>query len=79
MFCPKCGAESEVIYSHIVSEKSPVRRRRRECPECKQRFVTYECTVESVKNGELEKAVNRIGKRDQTWINHESTGVGFDH
>lgn len=79
MNCPKCGAESEVIYSHIVSKTSPVRRRRRECPNCKTRFVTYECTVDSMKNGDLEKAIRRIGKHDETWLNHESKGTGFDN
>lgn len=77
MNCPKCGAESEVIYSHIISGSSPVRRRRRECPACKHRFVTYECEAATVENGMLAKAVKTIGKRDQTWINHESKGPGL--
>lgn len=39
MKCPYCGGESSVIDSRASADGV---RRRRECPECKRRFTTYE-------------------------------------
>ncbi|NLX84358.1 MAG: transcriptional repressor NrdR [Synergistaceae bacterium] len=42
MRCPVCGAlETRVIETRSTDE-SRVNRRRRECPECQNRFTTYE-------------------------------------
>ncbi len=42
MKCPYCGyLDSRVIESRTTEEMTAVRRRR-ECPDCKRRFTTYE-------------------------------------
>ena len=42
MHCPFCSAnDTKVIDSRLVTEGSEVRRRR-QCPECNERFTTYE-------------------------------------
>ncbi len=42
MHCPFCGADdTKVIDSRLASEGQQVRRRR-ECPECSERYTTYE-------------------------------------
>lgn len=42
MKCPYCGhLDSKVIESRTTEEMTAVRRRR-ECPDCKRRFTTYE-------------------------------------
>lgn len=55
MYCPFCQAEdTKVIDSRLIREGNQTRRRR-ECPECKERFTTYE-------NAEL--SLPRVVKRD---------------
>lgn len=42
MHCPFCGKQdTKVIDSRLITEGHQVRRRR-ECPECKERFTTFE-------------------------------------
>jgi transcriptional repressor NrdR len=42
MYCPFCGKQdTKVIDSRLITEGHQVRRRR-ECPECKERFTTFE-------------------------------------
>lgn len=42
MYCPFCNAiDTKVIDSRLVTEGSEVRRRR-QCPDCSERFTTYE-------------------------------------
>jgi len=42
MYCPFCNAnDTKVIDSRLISEGNQTRRRR-ECPDCKERFTTYE-------------------------------------
>lgn len=58
MHCPFCIAnDTKVIDSRLVSEGQQVRRRR-ECPECNERFTTFE-TAELV----LPRIVKRDGRR----------------
>lgn len=55
MHCPFCnGKDTRVIDSRLVGEGHQVRRRR-ECPQCKERFTTYEKT---------ELGLPRVVKRD---------------
>src|SRR4051812_28923962 len=55
MYCPFCNADdTKVIDSRLIREGNQIRRRR-ECPECKERFTTYEM---------VELALPRIIKRD---------------
>lgn len=57
MHCPFCEEEeTKVIDSRLVSEGRGVRRRR-ECPQCVERFTTYEM---------VELVLPRIVKRDGT-------------
>lgn len=42
MYCPFCNTEdTKVIDSRLIREGNQTRRRR-ECPDCKERFTTYE-------------------------------------
>ncbi len=59
MLCPFCGAgDTRVIDSRLANEGSQVRRRR-QCPQCGERFTTYE-TVELT----LPRLVKRDGRRE---------------
>jgi transcriptional repressor NrdR len=58
MYCPFCQAiDTKVIDSRLLREGNQTRRRR-ECPECKERFTTYE-TAELT----LPRIVKRDGRR----------------
>ena len=64
MRCPVCGAlETRVIETRSADE-GRVNRRRRECPECQNRFTTYERLEEKnylwvVKKGGSREAFDR--------------------
>lgn len=58
MHCPFCHAnDTKVIDSRLVSEGNQIRRRR-ECPDCQERFTTYEVAELS-----LPRLVKRDGRR----------------
>lgn len=58
MYCPFCQAiDTKVIDSRLLREGNQTRRRR-ECPECKERFTTYETAELS-----LPRIVKRDGRR----------------
>ncbi len=58
MHCPFCSTkDTRVIDSRLVGEGDQVRRRR-ECPQCKERFTTYEKTGLG-----LPRVVKRDGTR----------------
>ena len=58
MYCPFCQAiDTKVIDSRLLREGNQTRRRR-ECPECKERFTTYE-TAELF----LPRVIKRDGRR----------------
>ena len=58
MYCPFCQAiDTKVIDSRLLREGNQTRRRR-ECPECKERFTTYETADLS-----LPRIVKRDGRR----------------
>lgn len=55
MKCPECGyKDTSVIDSRMAKEGLAIRRRR-ECPECKSRFTTYE---------RIENMVSMVIKKD---------------
>lgn len=55
MYCPFCnGDDTKVIDSRLIREGNQIRRRR-ECPECEERFTTYE---------QAELSFPRVIKRD---------------
>jgi transcriptional repressor NrdR len=55
MYCPFCSADdTKVIDSRLIRDGNQTRRRR-ECPDCKERFTTYEAA---------ELTLPRIIKRD---------------
>lgn len=55
MYCPFCNADdTKVIDSRLIREGNQIRRRR-ECPECEERFTTYE---------QAELSFPRVIKRD---------------
>jgi transcriptional repressor NrdR len=55
MYCPFCNTvDTKVIDSRLVREGNHIRRRR-ECPDCEERFTTYETA---------ELTMPRIIKRD---------------
>ena len=58
MHCPFCQAcDTKVIDSRLIRESNQTRRRR-ECPECKERFTTYESAELS-----LPRIIKRDGRR----------------
>ena len=70
MRCPFCGADdSKVIDSRLSAEGDAIRRRR-SCPECKERFTTYETA---------ELSLPRLIKRDKSRVpfNEEKLRSGF--
>ncbi len=58
MYCPFCSAlDTKVIDSRLIREGNQIRRRR-ECPDCKERFTTYE-----VAELTLPRIIKRDGRR----------------
>jgi transcriptional repressor NrdR len=58
MYCPFCNTDdTKVIDSRLIREGNQTRRRR-ECPECKERFTTYETAELS-----LPRIIKRDGRR----------------
>lgn len=58
MYCPFCSADdTKVIDSRLIREGNQTRRRR-ECPDCKERFTTYELAELS-----LPRVIKRDGRR----------------
>jgi transcriptional repressor NrdR len=58
MYCPFCNAnDTKVIDSRLIREGNQTRRRR-ECPDCSERFTTYEAAELS-----LPRVIKRDGKR----------------
>lgn len=58
MYCPFCNAgDTKVIDSRLIREGNQTRRRR-ECPDCKERFTTYESAELS-----LPRIIKRDGRR----------------
>lgn len=58
MYCPFCNADdTKVIDSRLIREGNQTRRRR-ECPDCKERFTTYEIAELS-----LPRIIKRDGRR----------------
>lgn len=58
MYCPFCNAgDTKVIDSRLIREGNQTRRRR-ECPDCKERFTTYETAELS-----LPRVIKRDGRR----------------
>lgn len=58
MYCPFCNAsDTKVIDSRLMREGNQTRRRR-ECPDCKERFTTYETAELS-----LPRVIKRDGRR----------------
>lgn len=58
MYCPFCKAgDTKVIDSRLIREGNQTRRRR-ECPDCKERFTTYEAAELS-----LPRVIKRDGRR----------------
>src|SRR5436190_11868088 len=58
MYCPFCNADdTKVIDSRLMREGNQIRRRR-ECPDCKERFTTHESAELS-----LPRVIKRDGRR----------------
>lgn len=58
MYCPFCSADdTKVIDSRLIRDGNQTRRRR-ECPDCKERFTTYESAELS-----LPRIIKRDGRR----------------
>ena len=60
MRCPRCNTETYVIDSRPTPADEI--RRRRQCPECKYRFTTYEIT--SVAKAILEQGVRMYERKN---------------
>lgn len=70
MYCPFCNAEdTKVIDSRLIREGNQTRRRR-ECPDCKERFTTYETAELS-----LPRIIKRDGRRSP--FNEEKLRAGL--
>lgn len=59
MYCPFCEHSDTKVIDARNHRDAPVKRRRRECMECGQRFTTYE-RIEDL----LPMVVKRDGRRD---------------
>lgn len=58
MYCPFCSSDdTKVVDSRLIREGNQTRRRR-ECPNCKERFTTYEVAELS-----LPRIIKRDGRR----------------
>jgi len=58
MYCPLCNtSDTKVIDSRLIRDGNQTRRRR-ECPNCKERFTTYETAELS-----LPRIIKRDGRR----------------
>ncbi len=58
MYCPFChSVDTKVIDSRLIREGNQTRRRR-ECPDCKERFTSYETAELS-----LPRVIKRDGRR----------------
>lgn len=58
MYCPFCNTDdTKVIDSRLIRDGNQTRRRR-ECPDCKERFTTYETAELS-----LPRIIKRDGRR----------------
>lgn len=58
MYCPFCNTDdTKVIDSRLIRDGNQTRRRR-ECPDCKERFTTYESAELS-----LPRIIKRDGQR----------------
>ncbi len=58
MYCPFCNSsDTKVIDSRLIREGNQTRRRR-ECPDCEERFTTYEAAELS-----LPRVIKRDGRR----------------
>lgn len=58
MYCPFCNTEdTKVIDSRLIRDGNQTRRRR-ECPDCKERFTTYEAAELT-----LPRVIKRDGRR----------------
>jgi len=70
MYCPFCNsADTKVIDSRLIREGNQTRRRR-ECPECEERFTTYESAELS-----LPRVIKRDGRRAP--FSEEKLNQGF--
>ena len=56
MRCPSCGAMETRVIETRTADEGRIVRRRRECPECSNRFTTYEKAE--------EKRTLRVIKKD---------------
>lgn len=70
MHCPFCQTnDTKVIDSRLLRDENQIRRRR-ECPECSERFTTYETAELS-----LPRVIKRDGTR--TPFNAEKLRIGM--
>jgi transcriptional repressor NrdR len=59
MRCPACGAIDDRVIDSRLGKDNSVIRRRRECPNCKKRFTTYE-RIEEI----LPYVIKKDGRRE---------------
>lgn len=70
MYCPFCNAnDTKVIDSRLIREGNQTRRRR-ECPDCRERFTTYETAELS-----MPRIIKRDGRRAP--FNEENLRAGM--
>ena len=73
MRCPVCGAPETRVIETRSADEGRVNRRRRECPECQNRFTTYERLEEK----SFLWVVKKDGRREA--FDREKLIRGFQH
>ena len=73
MRCPVCGAPETSVIETRSADEGRVNRRRRECPECQNRFTTYERLEEK----SFLWVVKKDGRREA--FDREKLIRGFQH
>ncbi len=70
MHCPYCDHPETKVIDARSQRDAPVKRRRRECAECRRRFTTYE-RIEDL----LPLVVTRAGRREA--FDHAKVALGI--
>ena len=72
MRCPSCGAMETRVIETRTADEGRIVRRRRECPECSNRFTTYEKAEEK----RTLRVIKKDGSRETFGRDKNIRGIG---
>lgn len=72
MRCPSCGAMETRVIETRTADEGRIVRRRRECPECSNRFTTYEKAEEK----RTLRVIKKDGSRETFDLDKIIRGIG---